>query len=110
MTETNGDARCWSVPVDGNPKWSNWPMAGVWLCRHLWDHFAFTGDREYLREAWPVLRAPRIGSRRQLQEWLDDLPEAEPHHRHHGGGSLRRASGRGVARSRYSVQLEDRRM
>jgi alpha-L-fucosidase 2 len=161
----NADAWCWTAPVDGNPKWANWPMAGVWLCRHLWDHYAFTGDREYLKDVWPTLRGaaefagdwlidlpdgtlgtapstspenefitddgegasvttsstmdlsliadlfdrcaqaaavldltdplidelkaarkripdPKIGGQGQLQEWLDDLPEAEPRHRH----------------------------
>ncbi|WP_328997677.1 glycoside hydrolase family 95 protein [Kribbella sp. NBC_00709] len=67
----NADAWCWTAPVDGNPKWSNWPMAGVWMCRHLWDHFAFTGDREYLREVWPVLR----GAAEFCFDWLIELPD-----------------------------------
>ncbi|HEY9338886.1 MAG TPA: glycoside hydrolase family 95 protein [Kribbella sp.] len=67
----NADAWCWTAPVDGNPKWSNWPMAGVWLCRHLWDHYAFTGDREYLRDAWPVLR----GAAEFCLDWLVELPD-----------------------------------
>ncbi|MET9268208.1 glycoside hydrolase family 95 protein [Kribbella sp. NPDC003557] len=67
----NADAWCWTAPVDGNPKWSNWPMAGVWLCRHLWDHYAFTGDREYLRDAWPVLR----GAAEFCLDWLFELPD-----------------------------------
>src|SRR5690606_26462290 len=33
------------------------PEAAAWLARHLWEHYLFTGDREFLRErAWPVLR------------------------------------------------------
>ena len=67
----NADAWCWTASVDGNPKWSNWPMAGVWLCRHLWDHYAFTGDREYLRDAWPVLR----GAAEFCLDWLFELPD-----------------------------------
>ncbi|MEU8221993.1 glycoside hydrolase N-terminal domain-containing protein [Kribbella sp. NPDC048915] len=67
----NADAWCWTAPVDGNPKWSNWPMAGVWLCRHLWDHYAFTGDREFLRDAWPVLR----GAAEFCLDWLIELPD-----------------------------------
>jgi alpha-L-fucosidase 2 len=31
-------------------------MAGVWLCAHLWEHYRFTGDKGYLREAYPVMR------------------------------------------------------
>jgi alpha-L-fucosidase 2 len=48
----------WPVGAkSGNPVWSCWPMAGVWLCSHLWEHYAFTGDREFLRTtAYPAMR------------------------------------------------------
>ncbi|MBO4464967.1 MAG: glycoside hydrolase family 95 protein [Prevotella sp.] len=32
-----------------------WPMGGAWLCRHLWEHYLFTGDREFLQKAFPVM-------------------------------------------------------
>ncbi|MFI6825747.1 glycosyl hydrolase family 95 catalytic domain-containing protein [Kribbella sp. NPDC050241] len=67
----NADAWCWTIPVDGNPKWSNWPMAGTWLVRHLWDHYAFSGDREFLARAWPVLR----GAAEFCFDWLIELPD-----------------------------------
>ncbi|GAB3927170.1 glycoside hydrolase family 95 protein [Kribbella albertanoniae] len=67
----NADAWCWTVPVDGNPVWANWPMAGTWLVRHLWDHYAFTGDREFLEQAWPVLR----GAAEFCLDWLTELPD-----------------------------------
>jgi alpha-L-fucosidase 2 len=45
-------------PVDGAGGHSFWPMAGGWMCAHLWDHYAFGGDREYLREtAYPVMKS-----------------------------------------------------
>ena len=38
----------------GAPRWSCWPMAGVWLCQHLWEHYAFGGDKKYLsKTAYP---------------------------------------------------------
>ncbi len=47
-----GNGEAWAMPT-----WANWPMAGVWLCAHLWEHYRFTGDRQYLREvAYPVMR------------------------------------------------------
>ena len=56
----NSDPWCLTTPVgagSGDPAWSNWPMAAAWLCQHLWEHYAFTGDVEWLRDrAWPVLR------------------------------------------------------
>jgi alpha-L-fucosidase 2 len=67
----NADAWCWTLPVEGDPRWSNWPMAGAWLVRHLWDHYAFTGDVEFLGRAWPILR----GAAEFCLDWLVELPD-----------------------------------
>ncbi|GAA1578671.1 glycoside hydrolase family 95 protein [Kribbella sancticallisti] len=67
----NADAWCWTLPVEGDPRWSNWPMAGAWLVRHLWDHYAFGGDLEFLGRAWPVLR----GAAEFCLDWLVELPD-----------------------------------
>ncbi|TDU88007.1 alpha-L-fucosidase 2 [Kribbella voronezhensis] len=67
----NADAWCWTIPVEGDPRWSNWPMAGAWLASHLWDHYEFTGDLEFLAEAWPVLR----GAAEFCLDWLVELPD-----------------------------------
>ncbi|MCC6394677.1 MAG: glycoside hydrolase family 95 protein [Bryobacterales bacterium] len=41
----------------GAPNWANWPMSGPWLCQHLWEHYRFQGDKEWLRErAWPLMK------------------------------------------------------
>ena len=32
-----------------------WPMGGAWLCRHLWEHYLFTGDIDFLKKAFPVM-------------------------------------------------------
>lgn len=33
-----------------------WPMGGAWLSMHAWDHYAFTMDKEFLKNrAWPIL-------------------------------------------------------
>ncbi|WP_428936773.1 glycoside hydrolase family 95 protein [Fontivita pretiosa] len=40
-----------------DPVWAVWPMAGAWLCQHLWEHYAFGGDEGYLRRhAYPVMK------------------------------------------------------
>jgi alpha-L-fucosidase 2 len=51
-----------SAPVgafgQGGPTWANWEMSGPWFCAHLWEHYAFGGDREFLRtRAYPVMRS-----------------------------------------------------
>ena len=38
------------------PQYGLWPMGGAWLSQHLWDHYQFTGDEQFLREYYPVLK------------------------------------------------------
>ena len=33
-----------------------WPSGGMWLSQHLWQHYLFTGNREFLNEYYPVLK------------------------------------------------------
>lgn len=37
-------------------QWGLFPEAGAWLCRHLWEHYEFSGDREFLAKAYPVMK------------------------------------------------------
>jgi alpha-L-fucosidase 2 len=51
----------------GHPSWANWNMAGVWYATHLWEHFAFTLDREFLAErAYPLM----VGAVEFALDWL----------------------------------------
>jgi alpha-L-fucosidase 2 len=36
--------------------WGTFFAGGAWYGQHLWDHFAFTRDRAYLQEVWPVIK------------------------------------------------------
>lgn len=33
-----------------------WPLGGAWLCVHIWEHFLFDEDVEFLRWMFPVLQ------------------------------------------------------
>jgi alpha-L-fucosidase 2 len=44
-----------TAPVDG-ATWGFWPMGGAWLCRNLFEHYAFDGDRAYLERLYPTLK------------------------------------------------------
>jgi alpha-L-fucosidase 2 len=60
-----------SAPVgdygQGSPTWANWQMSGPWFCSHLWEHYAFTGDREFLRaRAYPIMK----GAAQFCLDWL----------------------------------------
>jgi alpha-L-fucosidase 2 len=51
----------------GSPTWANWQMSGPWLCWHLYEHYLFTRDREFLRSrAYPVMK----GSAEFCLAWL----------------------------------------
>lgn len=39
-----------------SPSWGLFPAAGAWLCQHLWEHYAFGGDRQFLEQVWPIMR------------------------------------------------------
>ena len=53
----NSDIWRHAVPVQGQAQWSFWPMGSGWLCRHLYEYYAYTGDREFLKdEAYPAMR------------------------------------------------------
>ncbi len=42
---------------EGHPVWSIWYMAGPWVCQHLWQHYLFTGDKDFLEEtAYPLMK------------------------------------------------------
>ncbi|MBD1393269.1 glycoside hydrolase family 95 protein [Mucilaginibacter glaciei] len=56
----NSDIWAMSNPVgegSGDPMWANWAMGGDWLSRHEWDHYLFTGDKQFLKQkAYPLMK------------------------------------------------------
>ncbi len=59
-----------TAPVDA-AKYGMWPVGGAWLCQHLWEHYAFSGDEKFLREYYPLMR----GSAQFLLELLVEDPK-----------------------------------
>lgn len=65
--------------------WGMWPNGGAWLCQHLWQHFLYTGDEAFLKEAYPILKGasdfflyflvehPKYG-------WVVTCPSNSPEH------------------------------
>jgi len=43
------------TPGDG-AQWGLWPCGVGWLCQHVWEHYAFGRDLDYLRRAYPILK------------------------------------------------------
>lgn len=77
----------------GEAVWSLWPMGGVWLCRHLWEHYEFGGDLRFLREeAYPVMKQAALF----CLDWLTEdgvgrlitAPATSPEHKFRVQGGL----------------------
>jgi alpha-L-fucosidase 2 len=66
----NSDIWAMSNPVGdfgkGDPVWANWNMGGAWLSTHIGEHYAFTKDLNFLKEAYPLLK----GSAEFCLSWL----------------------------------------
>ena len=52
----NSDLWRFSLPASGRPQWGYWPVGGLWLCRHLYEHYDFSRDPEFLRTHYDILR------------------------------------------------------
>ena len=78
VTHHNADIWALSNPVGdigkGDPKWANWAMGANWLSRHLWDHYLFTGDKNFLRQtAYPLMKGAALFT----LDWL--VPDSSGH-------------------------------
>jgi alpha-L-fucosidase 2 len=50
------DAWFWTSPI-GNVGYGMWPSGAAWCCQHLWEHYAFGGDKEFLQKrAFPIMK------------------------------------------------------
>ncbi|NMA94944.1 MAG: glycoside hydrolase family 95 protein, partial [Clostridiales bacterium] len=39
-----------------HPSWGCFSAAGAWMCQHLWEHYSYTLDEEFLRWAYPIMK------------------------------------------------------
>ena len=67
----NSDIWAMSNPVGnlgkGDPKWANWAMGEGWLCNNIWEHYQFTGDKQFLQQtAYPLIK----GAAQFLLSWM----------------------------------------
>ena len=78
-------------PVDGTP-WGMFPTGGAWLTTHLWQHYLYTGDKQFLETYYPVMKGaadflldymqvyPAAGEVKQAAGWLMTVPTVSPEH------------------------------
>lgn len=52
----NTDIWADSAPQDMWMPATYWVMGGAWLCTHVWQHYEYTLDRDFLAEMYPVMK------------------------------------------------------
>lgn len=74
----------WSFTAPGeSASWGATNTGGAWLMQHVWDHYAFTLDREFLRRYYPMLEgAAKFFITSLIEEplngWLVTAPTSSP--------------------------------
>ena len=62
-----------TTPADGI--WGISPVGAAWLCGHVWEHFLFGGDKDFLIEqGYPLMK----GAARFMLDFLVEAPEGTP--------------------------------
>ena len=91
MAHHNTDLWRIAGPVDGTP-WGMFPTGGAWLTTHLWQHYLYTGDKQFLNNYFPVMKGaadflidymqpyPADGEIKQAKGWLVTIPTVSPEH------------------------------
>lgn len=69
-------------PVDGG-FYGMWPMGGAWLSQHIFQHYLYTGDKNFLTRYYDVLKGVAMFYVDVLQEepthkWLVVIPSMSP--------------------------------
>ncbi len=75
----------WRVagPVDG-AFWGMYPNGGAWLATHLWQHYLYTGDVDFLREWYPIIKGTAdfyldyMVPHPKYNNWLVVVPSVSP--------------------------------
>ena len=62
-----------TTPADGI--WGISPVGAAWLCEHVWEHYLFGGDKDFLIEqGYPLMK----GAARFMLDFLIEAPEGTP--------------------------------
>lgn len=47
----------WRITGGVDHSWGSWPTSNAWLSQHLWQKYLYSGDKAYLAEVYPVMKA-----------------------------------------------------
>lgn len=84
VTHHNTDLWRAAGPVDA-ARYGMWPNGGAWLTTHLWQHYLFTADKDFLARYYPVIKGAADFYLSHLVEhpaygWLVTAPSMSPEH------------------------------
>jgi alpha-L-fucosidase 2 len=56
---THHNVDLWRYPYTGGSRAQHafWPVCSTWLCQHVWEHYAFSGNQEVLKEFLPIMKS-----------------------------------------------------
>ena len=60
MAHHNLDIWRTTWPVGGSGLWAVYQVGGAWLCQHIWEHYQFTLDKEFLNENYNILKGAAL--------------------------------------------------
>ncbi len=46
----------WRISGAIDWSWGAWPTSNAWLVQHMWQRYLYTGDKEFLRSAYPIMK------------------------------------------------------
>lgn len=47
----------WRITGGVDWSWGAWPTSNAWLVQHLWQKYLYTGDKEFLRDVYPLMKS-----------------------------------------------------
>lgn len=56
----NTDLWADTAPQDSNICATYWNLAGAWFCTHLWEHYLFGRDVDFLRRVFPIMQGSAL--------------------------------------------------
>ena len=98
MAHHNTDLWRIAGPVDGTP-WGMFPTGGAWLTTHIWQHYLYTGDKQFLAQYFDIMKGaadflvdymqpyPANGEIKHAKGWMMTVPTVSPEHGPQGKGT-----------------------
>ncbi len=90
VTHHNTDIWRSTSIIDGVGSWGLWPMGGAWLTQHLFEHYLYSGNEDFIKAHYWIFKSAAEFYLDTLQEydkmnWLVVSPSISPENRYHIG-------------------------